>query len=94
MVSVRLWTSSAKVCWVPRSFRLVVIRYRRCVGLLGRDAEMPKKQPTKAQRRGPAPYYFVTVPEEQSQELRAASSGSHYSRGGAFCSSHSETGGA
>jgi GNAT superfamily N-acetyltransferase len=96
------------------------------VGLLERDAEMPKKQTTKARRnayaaaregdkfttalrrqssvpavhvgedldrlvwefsgdifqwRGPAPYYFVTVPEEQSLQLKAASSGSRYYRG-------------
>lgn len=33
------------------------------------------------QWRGPAPYYFVTVPEEQSLELKAVSSGISYYRG-------------
>ncbi|MGH3659838.1 MAG: DUF1905 domain-containing protein, partial [Micromonosporaceae bacterium] len=33
------------------------------------------------QWRGPAPYYFVTVPEEQSQELKAVSSAISYYRG-------------
>jgi GNAT superfamily N-acetyltransferase len=31
--------------------------------------------------RGPAPYYFVTVPEEPSAELKAASAGTSYHRG-------------
>ncbi len=33
------------------------------------------------QWRGPAPYYFVAVPEEQSLELKAVSSGISYYRG-------------
>ncbi len=33
------------------------------------------------QWRGPAPYYFVRVPEQQSLELKAASSGTSYYRG-------------
>jgi GNAT superfamily N-acetyltransferase len=33
------------------------------------------------QWRGPAPYYFVTVPEEPSAELKAASAGTSYHRG-------------
>ena len=33
------------------------------------------------QWRGPAPYYFVTVPEEQSLDLKAVSSGISYYRG-------------
>lgn len=33
------------------------------------------------QWRGPAPYYFVTVPEEQTLELKAVSSGVSYYRG-------------
>jgi hypothetical protein len=32
------------------------------------------------QWRGPAPYHFVRVPEEQSRELKAASSGISYYR--------------
>jgi GNAT superfamily N-acetyltransferase len=104
------------------SFRLASIRFRRCVGPLERDAEMPKKHTTRArsarvaarggeqfttalrrqssgpevhageghdrleleftgeifQWRGPAPYYFVRVPEEESLELKAVSSGRYY----------------
>ena len=33
------------------------------------------------QWRGPAPYYFVAVPEEQSLQLRVATSGTSYHRG-------------
>ena len=33
------------------------------------------------QWRGPAPYYFVAVPEEQSRQLRVATSGTSYHRG-------------
>lgn len=119
------WQSSAKVFWGPRKGSAWLSSIPAVRGPPGRDANMPKKQSTRArnarvaaregekftsalrrlssapeirtgdgrdsielefsgpifQWRGPAPYYFVTVPEGESRLLKAAASGFSHRRG-------------